>query len=56
MKKYELVNLEGCTFDKTEAENIKKAKEILKNGYSGKFKIYESDEQGPIETYNVNFK
>lgn len=39
MKKYELVNAEGCLMDKVEATSFKKAREYFASKYEGKFRI-----------------
>lgn len=44
MKKYELVNLEGCLMETYEAESIEEATEYFKENYTGEYKIIPKDE------------
>jgi hypothetical protein len=39
MKKYELINAEGCLFDSVETTSFASARLYFKNNYSGKFII-----------------
>ena len=39
MKKYELVNLEGCLMETYEAESIEEATEYFEENYTGEYKI-----------------
>ena len=44
MKKYELVNLEGCLMETYEAESIEEATEYFKGNYTGEYRIIPKDE------------
>ena len=39
MKKYELVNIEGCLMDTISTTSFKKAREYFNNKFEGKYKI-----------------
>ena len=44
MKKYELVNLEGCLMETYEAESIEEATDYFEENYTGEYKIIPKDE------------
>lgn len=48
MKKYTLINQEGCTFDSVEATSFEKAREFFKGNYEGKFIIVCEEERRNI--------
>lgn len=48
MKKYELINADGCLFDNIETTSFKKAREYFASKYSGKFIIVSEGERKNI--------
>ena len=49
MKKFELVNMEGCIMDSVKTTSYKKAREYFKNLFEGEFYIYQGENRKKVK-------